>query len=60
MNVSRVWGITLMIADMCEVIEFLREDPHYTREEAADKLQSIVEMQMDHMYQSAMCERDEK
>lgn len=54
MDVSKVWEVTGMIAEMCEVITYLREDPNYTREEATDKLEKIIEMHMDIMYQTAI------
>jgi hypothetical protein len=54
MDVSQVWSITNMMSDICEVITWLRDDPHYTREDAADALETILERHCDPQYQIAM------
>lgn len=43
-----------MIADLCEVITYLEEDPHYTKEEAVKDLKRLLEMHMDPLYQKAI------
>jgi hypothetical protein len=57
MNVSNVWGVSLLMADICEVITFLREDPHYTPEDAAKSLEQIIERHLEHQLQAALNEK---
>lgn len=57
MNLLDVWSTSALIAEVCEVISFLEDDPHYTKEEAAEKLKEILEMHIDPLYQKALQSR---
>ena len=54
MNINALWSYAALTAELCEVITWLEDDPHYTKEDASKQLRTIIEMHVEPLHDKAM------
>lgn len=53
MDVAELWGAAEMTAKICNVIVYLRDEPNYSREDAAKDLEKFLDDYMEPRLTSA-------